>query len=293
IRTLLLTFFYRQMRELIERGYIYIAQPPLYKVARGKSEQYLKDERALENYLILAGLEETVFRVYSGEERAGEDLRRLIEESRTIRATLGGLHSRYNRTVVEQAAIAGVLNSSIVGNPETAERAAQYIARRLDALSEETERGWEGHFAEGEGFRFERMVRGVKEVAIIDPALLGSVEAKKLDDFAASLQQLYPRPGVLKRKGEETVIHGPTALFDSVIAAGRKGVTLQRYKGLGEMNPDQLWQTTLDTNARSLLQVRIKEVDEANILFDQLMGDNVDPRREFIQDNALAASVDV
>ncbi|HEX5845453.1 MAG TPA: DNA topoisomerase (ATP-hydrolyzing) subunit B, partial [Rhodoplanes sp.] len=293
IRTLLLTFFYRQMRELIERGYIYIAQPPLYKVARGKSEQYLKDERALENYLILAGLEETVFRVYSGEERAGEDLRRLIEESRAIRATLAGLHSRYNRTVVEQAAIAGVLNSSIVGNPETAERAAQYIARRLDALSEETERGWEGHFAEGEGFRFERMVRGVKEVAIIDPALLGSVEAKKLDDFAASLQQLYPRPGVLKRKGEETVIHGPTALFDSVIAAGRKGVTLQRYKGLGEMNPDQLWQTTLDTNARSLLQVRIKEVDEANILFDQLMGDNVDPRREFIQDNALAASVDV
>ncbi|MGZ9020836.1 MAG: toprim domain-containing protein, partial [Rhodoplanes sp.] len=293
IRTLLLTFFYRQMRELIERGYIYIAQPPLYKVARGKSEQYLKDERALENYLILAGLEETVFRVYSGEERAGEDLRRLIEESRAIRATLAGLHSRYNRTVVEQAAIAGVLNSSIVGNPETAERAAQYIARRLDALSEETERGWGGHFAEGEGFRFERMVRGVKEVAIIDPALLGSVEAKKLDDFAASLQQLYPRPGVLKRKGEETVIHGPTALFDSVIAAGRKGVTLQRYKGLGEMNPDQLWQTTLDTNARSLLQVRIKEVDEANILFDQLMGDNVDPRREFIQDNALAASVDV
>ena len=293
IRTLLLTFFYRQMRELIERGYIYIAQPPLYKVTRGKSEQYLKDERALEDYLIHAGLEEAVFRTYSGEERAGEDLRRLVDESRTIRAVLSGMHTRYNRAVVEQSAIAGVLSSSIFGDPETAERAAQYIARRLDALSEETERGWAGHFSEGEGFRFERTVRGVKESAEIDTALLGSVEAKKLDDFAASLQQIYPRPGVLRRKGDETVIHGPTSLFESVIGTGRKGVTLQRYKGLGEMNPDQLWETTLDVNARSLLQVKIKEVDEAEDIFTKLMGDVVEPRRDFIQENALAASVDV
>ncbi|MFO1096726.1 MAG: DNA topoisomerase (ATP-hydrolyzing) subunit B [Xanthobacteraceae bacterium] len=293
IRTLLLTFFYRQMRELIDRGYIYIAQPPLYKVTRGKSEQYLKDERALEDYLIHAGLEEAVFRTYSGEERAGEDLRRLVDESRTIRAVLSGMHTRYNRAVVEQSAIAGVLSPSIFGDPETAERAAQYIARRLDALSEETERGWAGHFSEGEGFHFERTVRGVKESAEIDTALLGSVEAKKLDDFAASLQQIYPRPGVLRRKGDETVIHGPTSLFESVIGTGRKGVTLQRYKGLGEMNPDQLWETTLDVNARSLLQVKIKEVDEAEDIFTKLMGDVVDPRREFIQENALAASVDV
>ena len=293
IRTLLLTFFYRQMRELIDRGYIYIAQPPLYKVTRGKSEQYLKDERALEDYLIHAGLEEAVFRTYSGEERAGEDLRRLVDESRTIRAVLSGMHTRYTRAVVEQSAIAGVLSSSIFGDPETAERAAQYIARRLDALSEETERGWAGHFSEGEGFRFERTVRGVKESAEIDTALLGSVEAKKLDDFAASLQQIYPRPGVLRRKGDETVIHGPTSLFESVIGTGRKGVTLQRYKGLGEMNPDQLWETTLDVNARSLLQVKIKEVDEAEDIFTKLMGDVVEPRREFIQENALAASVDV
>ena len=293
IRTLLLTFFYRQMRELIDRGYIYIAQPPLYKVTRGKSEQYLKDERALEDYLIHAGLEEAVFRTYSGEERAGEDLRRLVDESRTIRAVLSGMHTRYNRAVVEQSAIAGVLSPSIFGDPETAERAAQYIARRLDALSEETERGWAGHFSEGEGFRFERTVRGVKESAEIDTALLGSVEAKKLDDFAASLQQIYPRPGVLRRKGDETVIHGPTSLFESVIGTGRKGVTLQRYKGLGEMNPDQLWETTLDVNARSLLQVKIKEVDEAEDIFTKLMGDVVEPRREFIQENALAASVDV
>jgi DNA gyrase subunit B len=262
-------------------------------VSRGKSEQYLKDERALEDYLIHAGLEEAVFRTYSGEERAGEDLRRLVDESRTIRAVLSGMHSRYNRAVVEQSAIAGVLSPSIFGDPETAERAAQYIARRLDALSEETERGWAGHFSEGEGFRFERTVRGVKESAEIDTALLGSVEAKKLDDFAASLQQIFPRPGVLRRKGEETVIHGPTSLFESVIGTGRKGVTLQRYKGLGEMNPDQLWETTLDVNARSLLQVKIKEVDEAEDIFTKLMGDVVEPRREFIQENALAASVDV
>jgi DNA gyrase subunit B len=217
----------------------------------------------------------------------------LVEEARTIRGILSGLHSRYNRAVVEQSAIAGVLSLSVVSDPETAERAAQYIARRLDALSDETERGWTGHFSEGDGFRFERTVRGVKEAAIIDQALLGSVEAKRLDDFAAALQQIYPRPGLFRRKGEETAIHGPTGLFEQVIAAGRKGLTLQRYKGLGEMNPDQLWETTLDVNARSLLQVKIKEVDEAEDIFTKLMGDVVEPRREFIQENALAASVDV
>ena len=293
IRTLLLTFFYRQMRELIERGYIYIAQPPLYKVSRGKSEQYLKDERALEDYLIRAGLEEAVFTAYSGEERAGTDLRRLVEEARTIRAVLGGLHSRYNKAVVEQAAIAGVLSPAIFGNEENATQAAHYIARRLDALSEEFERGWTGTFIEGDGFHFERTVRGVKEVATIDHALLSSVEAKKLDDYVNSLQQVYPRPGTFRRKGEETAIHGPVDLFEAVGAAGRKGITLQRYKGLGEMNPDQLWETTLDVDARSLLQVKIKEVDEAEDIFNKLMGDIVEPRREFIQENALAASVDV
>jgi DNA gyrase subunit B len=293
IRTLLLTFFFRQMRELIDRGNIYIAQPPLYKVARGKSEQYLKDERALEDYLIQDGLEDSVLRVYSGEERAGGDLRALVEEARAIRNVLSGLHSRYNRKVVEQAAILSVLNSDIFGDPQNARAAAPYIARRLNALSEETERGWEGHFSESEGFRFERTVRGVKEVAVIDQALLGSADARKLDGHAASLQQVYERPGMIRRRGEETAIHGPVDLFEAITAAGRKGLTLQRYKGLGEMNPDQLWETTLDTEARSLLQVKVKEVDEADDLFTKLMGDVVEPRREFIQENALAASVDV
>ncbi|HEY4746176.1 MAG TPA: toprim domain-containing protein, partial [Steroidobacteraceae bacterium] len=293
IRTLLLTFFFRQMRELIERGHLYIAQPPLYKVTRGKSEQYLKDERALEDYLIAGGLEDAVLRPASGDERARADLAKLVEDARVIRATLQGLHSRYNRKVVEQAAILGVLNSSIFGDPQKAKAAAPYIARRLDALSEETERGWQGAFVEGEGFLFERTVRGVKEAAIIDQALLGSADARKLDEFAVSLQETYARPGVLRRKGDETPIYGPLSLFDAVTGAGRKGIALQRYKGLGEMNPSQLWETTLDTNERSLLQVKVKVVDDADDIFTKLMGELVEPRRAFIQDNALSASVDV
>jgi DNA gyrase subunit B len=296
IRTLLLTFFYRQMREIIDRGHLFIAQPPLYRVSRGKSEQYLKDERALEDYLIDTGLEETSLRLSSGEVRAGNDLRKLVEEARAIRNLLNGLHSRYNRRVIEQAAIAGVLQTRVTSDPATAAAAAEYIARRLDALTDETERGWHGQFTEGAGFEFERTLRGVKEVAVIDQALLGSADARKLDEYAASLQQIYPRPtppAMLRRKDEDTPIHGPVSLFEAVTAAGRKGVALQRYKGLGEMNPSQLWETTLDTNARSLLCVNVKEIDEANTIFDELMGDKVEPRRVFIEEHALTASVDV
>src|SRR5205823_11232193 len=185
------------------------------------------------------------------------------------------------------------LTPSVHGDAPKAPAAAQYIGRRLDAMSEETERGWEGSFSEGEGFRFERTVRGVKDVTFIDAALLGSADARKLDEHAASLQDVYAKQGGLRRKDEDTPIHGPVGLFEAVTAAGRKGITLQRYKGLGEMNPQQLWETTLDTNARSLLQVRVKEGEEADNIFAELMGDLVEPRREFIQKNALAASVDV
>ncbi len=295
IRTLLLTFFYRQMREVIDGGYLYIAQPPLYKISRGKSEQYLKDERSLEDYLIDTGLEDTTLRLSSGEVRAGDDLRRLVEESRTIRNLLNGLHSRYNRKVIEQAAIAGVLHPRVTGDAVAAAQAAAYIARRLDALTDETERGWQGTFDE-HGFQFERTLRGVKEVAVIDQALLGSADARRLDEHAASLQQIYPRPtppAMLRRKDEDTPIHGPVGLFEAVTNAGKKGVALQRYKGLGEMNPSQLWETTLDTNARTMLQVSVKEIDEANTIFDELMGDKVEPRRVFIEEHALSASVDV
>jgi DNA gyrase subunit B len=293
IRTLLLTFFYRQMRDIIDQGYLYIAQPPLYKVSRGKSGQYLKDERALEDYLIEAGLDECVFRPASGADRAGRDLLALVEEARVIRSLLRNLHSRYNRTVVEQAAIAGVLRQEIFGDPQKAEAAADYIAKRLDALADEVERGWTGKFTEGEGFLFERTVRGVKDAAVLDHALLGSADARKLDDYAPRLQEAYARPGMLRRKETETPIYGPTGLFEAVTETGRKGLDLQRYKGLGEMNPEQLWETTLDTEARSLLQVKVKEVDEADDIFTKLMGDVVEPRRDFIQENSLSANVDV
>ena len=234
-----------------------------------------------------------MLRLHSGEHRAGEDLRALVEQARVIRNLLSGLHSRYNRQVVEQAAIAGVLRSNIFGDPHNAVEAAKYIARRLDVLSDEIERGWQGEFREGEGFRFERTVRGVTDVAVLDQAFLGSADARKLDEHAVRLQQVYPRAAVLRRKDDETVIHGPVGLFEAVTNAGRSGVSLQRYKGLGEMNPGQLWETTLDANARSLLQVSVKEIDEANVLFDELMGDKVEPRRAFIEQNALIASVDV
>ena len=293
IRTLLLTFFYRQMRELIDRGHLYIAQPPLYKVARGKSEQYLKDERALEDYLIEAGLDDSVFKPGSGEDRAGRDLRALIDDARVMRTVLRNLHSRYNRKVIEQATIAGALGPNVYKDPENADAAARYVAVRLDELAEEAERGWQGQFTEGQGFQFERTVRGVKDVAVIDGAFLGSADARKLDEYTPKLQQLYTKRGTLRRKDTEIAIHGPVDLFEAVTEAGRKGVTLQRYKGLGEMNPEQLWETTLDIDARSLLQVKVKEVDEADDIFTKLMGDVVEPRRDFIQEHSLSANVDV
>ncbi|MES5485528.1 DNA topoisomerase (ATP-hydrolyzing) subunit B [Bradyrhizobium sp. INPA03-11B] len=293
IRTLLLTFFYRQMRSIIDGGFLYIAQPPLYKVSRGKSEQYLKDERALEDYLISTGLDECVFKPASGEDRSGRDLLSLVEDARIIRSVLRNLHSRYNRAVVEQAAIAGVLSPRITGEIATANSAAEYIAKRLDAVAEEVERGWIGTFTEGHGFQFERTVRGVREVAVIDDAFLGSADARKLDEYATKLQEIYVRAGRLRRKDAEQMIHGPVDLFEAVTDAARKGISLQRYKGLGEMNPEQLWETTLDTEARSLLQVKVKEVDEADDIFTKLMGDVVEPRRDFIQENSLSATIDI
>ncbi|WP_439495552.1 DNA topoisomerase (ATP-hydrolyzing) subunit B [Bosea sp. (in: a-proteobacteria)] len=291
IRTLLLTFFYRQMPEVIERGHLFIAQPPLYKAARGKSQTYLKDERALEQYLVDSTLDGAVFRTGDGAERGGADLRGLIEEARGIRNTLQQLHSRYDRRVVEQMAIAGALHPLTDESEQQANEAAAYVARRLDAISDDLERGWEGHVSEG-GFVFSRLVRGVKQVAALDSGLLASAEARKLDAAAVSLQEAYAKPGVLSRKGDDHIVNGPTDLFDAVSAIGKKGVSLQRYKGLGEMNPEQLWETTLDRDVRSLLRVKNDQNDEADDLFVKLMGDVVEPRREFIQSNALTATVD-
>ncbi|AEV34927.1 DNA gyrase subunit B [Pseudovibrio sp. FO-BEG1] len=294
IRTLLLTFLFRQMPDLIENGYVYIAQPPLYKVTRGKSEQYLKDEAAFEEYLIGSGLDETSLALANGEVRLGEDLRSVVEEAREVSDILNGLHSRYDKAVVEQAAIAGALNSDNLHNHEKAQEAAAYIARRLDILADEFERGWEGEATEEGDLIFSRVVRGVKEVTTIDAALLGSADARRLDSYFKHLDEVYHKAASLVRKDKSVEIRGPQALLEAVYAQGRKGISMQRYKGLGEMNPEQLWETTLDPNVRSLLQVKIKEADAADDIFTKLMGDEVEPRRDFIQTNALSvANLDV
>ena len=294
IRTLLLTFFYRQMREIIDAGYLYIAQPPLYKVARGKAEQYLRDERALEDYLIETGLEGAVLTLFEGEELAGEDLAVRARAARDCGPILDALSRRYSRDVVEQTAIAGALGAGALSDPEKAQAAAAYVARRLDQLAPEIERGWQGEPTGDGGLRFWRTVRGVRETHAIDGPLIRSADARKLDEMAPALQATYERRAVLRRGDVETIVRSPTQLLDAVFAAGRKGLSIQRYKGLGEMNAEQLWETTLDPDARTLLQVRVKEADEASDLFGTLMGDDVEPRRAFIQGNALSvANLDV
>lgn len=294
IRTLLLTFFFRQMPELIERGHIYIAQPPLYKVTRGKSSQYIKDEAAFEDFLIETGLEEASLQLGNGEVRAGTDLMSVVNDARNLRTVLAGLHTRYDRAVVEQAVIAGAMNVEASADPVKAQGLADAVAKRLDLIAEDMERGWSGTYSPEEGFRFERMLRGVKDTALIDMALLGSADARQLDRFSERLTEVYSTPPVLRRKDKSEIVSGAIQLLEAIFATGRKGLSLQRYKGLGEMNADQLWETTLDPNARSLLQVKINDVTTADALFSRLMGDEVEPRREFIQDNALSvANLDV
>jgi DNA gyrase subunit B len=294
IRTLLLTFFYRQMPLVIERGHLFIAQPPLYKITRGKSELYLKDNKALEDNLIESGLDGVKLVLADGSERAGADLRAIVEEAVGIRTIIESLHSRYPTMVIEQAAIAGALNPDVLSNQDNASGAATYIGKRLDALSDETERGWKGDATADGGLQFARELRGVKESWLIDAKLIGSSDALRLDRKTAHLQEIYARPAKLKRKDAEIPINGPLGLLEAIFATGRKGVVLQRYKGLGEMNPDQLWETTLDPNVRSLLRVKVSEVDQADDIFTKLMGDVVEPRRDFIVTNALnVANLDV
>ncbi|WP_193337571.1 DNA topoisomerase (ATP-hydrolyzing) subunit B [Devosia beringensis] len=290
IRTLLLTFFYRQTPELLERGHIYIAQPPLYKATRGRSEQYLKDERALEDYLLDYGLEDAVFKTQHGIEHAGADLMGILQQARDIVKAIDNLNTRYNRSLVEQAAIVGALDPEGLSDPARIDKTMDRVANRLDRISDELERGWSGVITDEEGLAFSRTVRGVTETHQLDKALLQSADARKLRQLAARLDEIYGGVPTLTRKDETTQIFGPASLFKTVTDAGRKGVSLQRYKGLGEMNASQLWETTLDPNARTLLKVEVTQTDEADQIFTALMGDLVEPRREFIQDNALSVS---
>jgi DNA gyrase subunit B len=293
IRTLLLTFFFRQMPALIERGHIYIAQPPLYKATRGKSERYLKDEREFQDYLVSEGTAGAVFTQAGGETLTGSDLDALIEKARAARNALENFPPHYPRFVLEQAAIAGALNPDVLNDRPKAEAAAAYIARRLDTLSDETEQGWQGEPTADGGLKFWREVRGVREAVAIDGQLIASADARKLDRMAADLQAVYEKPSTLRRKDETREVRSPTQMLDAIFDWGRKGLTLQRYKGLGEMNAEQLFETTLDENARTLLRVKVEHADQADDLFVKLMGEVVEPRREFIQENALNAALDV
>ena len=286
IRTLLLTFFYRQMPELIEGGYLYIAQPPLYKVSRGKSEVYLKDQNALDDYLINQGVDGAVLRLGNGSEIAGADLTRVVDEARQLKRVLDAFPTHYPRHILEQAAVAGAFVPGAVDSD--LQGVADKVAQRLDLIALEYERGWRGRITQDHGIRLSRILRGVEELRTLDGPMLRSGEARKTGSFTASLQEIYGSTAVLQRKDRNQMIHGPLGLLKAILEEGEKGLSLQRYKGLGEMNPDQLWETTLDPDARTLLQVRVDDMLEADDLFTKLMGDVVEPRREFIQKNALS-----
>ncbi len=285
IRTLLLTFFFRQMPDLIDGGYLYIAQPPLYKVARGKSEVYLKDQVALEDFLIQQGTDGAGLTLGDGSVIAGADLSRVVEEARQTRKILNAFPTHYSSHILEQAAIAGALVPGRVDDDP--QGIADVVAARLDTVADEYERGWMGRPTQDAGLRFSRQIRGVEEVRILDGGCLRSGEARKLAQMTKALQEVYSQPATFTHKDKTTPIFAPSDLLEVVLTDGEKGLSLQRYKGLGEMNPSQLWETTLDPEARTLLQVKVEDLGEADDLFTKLMGDVVEPRREFIQQNAL------
>ncbi|MEX3017498.1 DNA topoisomerase (ATP-hydrolyzing) subunit B [Gymnodinialimonas hymeniacidonis] len=286
IRTLLLTFFFRQMPQIIEAGNLYIAQPPLYKVSRGKSEVYLKDQAALEDYLVAQGIEGAALRLPSGEEIAGQDLARVVDGARNFKRILDAFPTHYPRHIVEQAAIAGAFDPGKADSD--LQGVADDVAKRLDLVAVEYERGWQGRITQDHGIRLSRVLRGVEEIRTLDGAVLRSGEARKLSEVSKDTRTVYRDPATLARKEREQLIHGPTELLQAILDEGAKGQQMQRYKGLGEMNPDQLWETTLDPEARTLLQVKIEDLAEADDIFTKLMGDVVEPRREFIQANALS-----
>ncbi|MDB5682608.1 MAG: gyrase subunit [Sphingomonas bacterium] len=308
IRTLLLTFFYRQMPELITNGHLYIAQPPLYKVAKGRSEVYLKDDAALEEYLVGAGLGLTVLET-SGGARSGEDLRTLVDHARRVRVVMRHAPRRYDPGLIEALALTGALNPELP--PEGRVAAADAVVTWLNAIDKEAR--WSGEPGAEGGYHLRRLWRGVTDHHMIDGTFIASAEARKLHTLTAEQADAYATPSrivALKQAAAQdaaeeaddapvadvrgTLVTRPSELLDAILAAGRKGLSMQRYKGLGEMNAEQLWETTLDPSNRAMLQVEITQADVADEIFTRLMGDVVEPRREFIQDNALSvANLDV
>jgi DNA gyrase subunit B len=289
IRTLLLTFFFRQMPELIARGYVYIAQPPLYRIKKGNTkERYLKNDEAMENYLTETGVEGITLTLHDGKTVQGDDLRMFAEKTRGMKSAIKSLARKVGHVaIVEQAAIAGALSAALTTNVEHAAQAATYIAKRLDTLMPQKERGWKGEATSKGGMVLSRVRHGVTNRFTLDADTLRSAEARKLDAMTEELQAWFQAPAKLTFKEKVTSLSGPIALIDAIWEHGKMGLSVQRYKGLGEMNPEQLWETTLDPTVRTLLQVRVQQADVAEQVFSTLMGDVVEPRREFIQENAL------
>ncbi len=290
IRTLLLTFFFRHMPGIIERGYLYIAQPPLFKVKRGSSgEVYLKDERSLDDYLIDQALSDIALYDASGSVRTGNDLRDLLVRSRSVRNSINSLAQRTgNRRIVEQAAIAGAFDEAIFVDPERGNAYAIKTAERLDARENKRDKGWTGSFTLDRGYVFKRTLRGVEETHRLATDHVKSADARRLHGAMEWMKEAFEVQAEF-RAGDKVLarVNGPLSLYENVLEYGRKGMSIQRYKGLGEMNPEQLWETTLDPNVRTLLQVSVEDAAKADDIFSTLMGDVVEPRREFIQDNAL------
>ncbi len=288
IRTLLLTFFYRQMPELIERGYVYIAQPPLYKAKRGNSIIYLKNEHEMEDYLVRGGCEDAVLIRDNGEQLIGEDLISLVDKTRKARPLINTLGIKVPEKIVEQLAIHGLFNKDVFNDMDKLRNELKLLVDRLNELEAEYDRGWQAEVLGDGSINFNRTLRGVKEEHIVSGDIFESPEARALNEMKSFLHEYFSQTSQLSSKsGLEKRITGPVTFVDAIMAAGKKGISIQRYKGLGEMNAEQLWETTLDPEARSLLQVKIEHMDEADEVFSTLMGDVVEPRKEFIQENAL------
>ncbi len=287
IRTLLLTFFYRQMPELIERGYVYIAQPPLYKVKKGNSILYIKNEREMDDYLIRGGCDDAALVLADGEQIAGQDLIDLVEKNRKARGLIANLSKNVPEKIIEQMAIFGLFAPEFLSS-DNPQPELDALAARLDELEAEYDRGWKAVMQEDGSILFTRTLRGVTEKHVVGANILDMQEVPALASLQSVLHDTFAQTSTLvSKQGLEKKISGPVSFVDAVIAAGKKGITIQRYKGLGEMNPEQLWETTLDPEARSLLQVKIDRMEEADETFATLMGDVVEPRKEFIQENAL------
>jgi DNA gyrase subunit B len=287
IRTLILTFFYRQMPELIERGYLYVAQPPLYRIRRGNKAVYLKDERGLQNYLIESAMEGAVLKRSNGEQRAGNDLKDLIQKAADFVNQVTALTRRAPAVIVQAAALADALKEEAMNDLNKAEEVAKTLN---ESINDPVLGCWEGSLNDNGEIVLTRLLRGVTETQTLDKGTLSTPEAVKINSIIQGLTGGFEGRVVLESKTGSVPVDTPTMLYNAVMEAGRKGISIQRFKGLGEMNPDQLWETTLNPDNRTLLQVKVGDVDEAEEVFSTLMGGVVEPRREFIQNNALKVS---